>query len=99
MNEKRKIVIKVTGNIFNSPEDLFFKDFVKLILLNNFPLTNLDDITYNYDLSNSTPIGSNDVEFQKYIELPPFASYHVKTPEFINVNQFQTYLNFTNSYM
>ena len=32
MNEKRKIVIKVTGNIFDSPEDLFFKDFVKLIV-------------------------------------------------------------------
>ena len=32
MSEKRKIVIKVTGNIFDSPEDLFFKDFIKLVI-------------------------------------------------------------------
>ena len=32
MSEKRKIVIKVTGNIFDSPEDLFFKDFIKLVV-------------------------------------------------------------------
>ena len=32
MSEKRKIVIKVTGNMFVSPEDLFFKDFIKLVV-------------------------------------------------------------------